>query len=432
MRFILVCIIALATLGCPSPGSLEIGNNTAGTDGGLIVIDTDLGFPPDGAGVPDTGRQPDAPSSDDVRSDDVTNAGPDVETPDAAADVAMCDPSMCGAGASCRDNRCQCDEGLFGDPLTGCAPTNPCENVTCPGGASCNPDGSCSCDPFFDDDGAGGCTPQGQPADLTTRTKADVCDIWTSTHPSPGPWLIEPVAECDQGVMHPDELRNALHRASQHRMLVGLYPVSLAAGQIDNVQQCATMMAANNALDHNPPSSWKCYTPEGAAGAGSSNLALGYASAAATVDGYMRDGNTPSLGHRRWVINPAMAATAFGQRGRGGCMYAFGGGRNHSPPMVAYPAPGPFPRDAILGNWSIGAPVGFNDQYDVTIMNLTTGTPVTVTNVYVPDGNYGNLPALAWTVDTAQLPVDNDYEVTITDGGGATAFQYVTTLVSCP
>ena len=66
-------------------------------------------------------------------------------------------------------------------------------------------------------------------------------------------------------------------------------------------QQAALMMEANQSLSHVPPTSWKCYTADGAEAAGLSNLAGGIAGAAA-VEAYLRDGS--DLGHRRWVLLP--------------------------------------------------------------------------------------------------------------------------------
>jgi hypothetical protein len=410
----------LVLAGCANELTVKNGQDSSSPNNGSDAGDyrdsssaePDGGTAEDDAGTSDAGM--------DARAQD---GGGDTDTPLTCAEI------TCGENATCSEGVCTCDDGFLGDPYTGCAEENPCADVECPVGSSCNPDGSCSCDPFFTDNGSD-CEPQ-VPADPATRSEADVCEIWTSTHDrsSPDFWMIEPTEPCDPGVLHPAEERTALHRASVYRLLVGLYPVSVAANQIVPTQECAMMMDANNALSHNPPPDWECYTDAGAGGAGSSNIALGARSPAATVDLYIRDRNTPSLGHRRWIFNPGMGVTAFGHKGSGGCMYSFGGGRAHNPDFVAYPAPGPFPSAAILGKWSIHGGANYQDTFTVEITNMSDMSDVPVSNVTAPA--FGGLAStLAWDVNTSQLPVDTDYRVRISDG--ATVVQeYTTRLVSC-
>lgn len=436
MRKLKLLLFVGLVASCGS-GDLDIktGANNA-TPGDDMVGSTpnngtmpDMGVPPTRDMSPNNLPLPDM--------DDNNVPGEDMDTPDMRPP--MCDPADCGPGASCQNNVCTCDDGLLGDPLVGCSVVDPCENVSCAAGASCNPDGSCSCDPFFSGDPTTGCDPTVPAADLSARSAADVCAIWTDQYQrsSPDFWMIEPDANdaCDPGRLHPEELRNALHRTSQYRMLVGLHPVSLAAGSIETTQDCAMMHDANNSgglsLDHNPPQSWNCYTQAGANGCGSSNLAGGINQPAGTVGLYVADNNVPSLGHRRWVFNPRMGQTAFGHKGRFGAMYAFDGSRNHNVAYVAYPAPGPFPRGAISGKWSIHGGASYQADFDVEITNLGDMSDVPVSNITAPV--FGNLAStLAWDVNTNSLPVDTTYRITIRDGGGAMVQQYETTLVDCP
>lgn len=383
----------------------------------------DVGSPPSyDASQP--GDDTAAPSPDSDLPDD--GPQPDTHVPE------VCDPAQCGEGASCQDNVCTCDEGLFGDPLQACTPANPCEAVTCPDGASCNPDGSCSCDPFFTGDGVNGCVPRPADTNLQQRTKAEVCAVWTDNYQrsSNDFWMIEPTTECDFGVLHPEEQRQALHTTSRYRILVGLHPVSLMPSAVVTTQACATTHAAQGSgLDHNPPSTWKCYTPEGAAGAGSSNLASGIGQPAGTVGLYVVDNGVPSLGHRRWIFNPGMGRTAFGHRGRFGAMYAFDGSRNHSVEFVAYPSPGAFPQAALGGKWSIHGGGSYRDDFGVAIRNVNDDTALTVSDITAPV--FGNLAStLSWRVASPAL--DTPYEITITNAEGVVVQQYTTTLVSCP
>lgn len=428
MRLFCVTVLLLAMSACRG-GELDI----------QLADDMESVFPAPDAAFSDTspGDTPDSgpggPPDDGSGGGDPDLGGTDASTMADMAVPPVCDPADCGPGASCQNNVCTCDDGLLGDPFTGCSAANPCEDANCPAGSSCNPDGSCSCDPFFTGNATTGCSPTPPAADLSVRTKADVCAIWTDDYvrASQDFWLIEPASDCDPGVLHPEELRAALHTTSRYRMLVGLHPVSLSAGNLENVQDCAMMHDANNAsLNHTPPNSWACYTQAGYGGCSSSNLARGLGAPAGTVGLYIQDNGVPSLGHRRWVFNPGMGATAFGHRGSYGAMFAFDGSRAHNPAFVAYPAPGAFPRDAILGKWSIHGGGNYTDSHTVTITNMTSGADVPVSNVTAPV--FGNLAStLAWDVSTNQLPVDTTYRITIRDSGGTVVREYDTTLVTC-
>jgi hypothetical protein len=393
----------------PDTGALP--NNSANT------LNSDMGTPPGDMSGPNN-----------------VITSPDMTDPLDMAPPPMCDPADCGSGASCQNNVCTCDDGLFGNPLEGCSPMDPCANVSCPAGSSCNPDGTCSCDPFFSGDVATGCVPTPPAADLSARSNGDVCAIWEDQYQrsSQDFFLLDPVDECDPGRLHPEELRQALHTTSRYRMLVGLHPVSLAAGRIENTQQCATMHeATNQGLNHTPPNTWTCFTQEGYSGCSSSNLAGGIRSPAGTVGLYVADNGIASLGHRRWVLNPRMGATAFGHRGQYGAMYAFDTSRSHNPDFVAYPAPGPFPRAAIGGKWSIHGGGSYSDQHVVTVTNMGDGSDVPVSNITAPV--FGNLAStLSWTVSTGGLPLETTYRVTINDSGGALVREYDTTLIACP
>ena len=414
-------------------------------------LDVSVGSDPNGDtnGLPngDPNATPNAVTSDMGVTEDATNTVPDVDIVPSDTDLVdvgvpdgdppdapppMCMEADCGPGAGCVDNVCTCDDGLLGDPTVGCSPADPCDGVDCPAGSSCNTDGSCSCDPFFNGDPATGCEPTPPAADLSARSVQDVCDIWTDSfqRSSNDTWMIEPVDACDRGRLHPDELRQALHTTSRFRMIVGLYPVSLSEPTVVTTQECATMHAATNmGLNHTPPNTWNCFTQEGYQGCSSSNLARGINNPAGTVALYVADNGVPSLGHRRWVFNPRMGETAFGHRGSYGAMYSFNMNRSHNPDFVAFPAPGPFPRNALGGKWSIHGGASYNDQHTVTITNMGDGSDVPASNITSPV--FGNLAStLAWDVSTP--PAGATYRIRIEDDAGALVREYDTTLVDCP
>ncbi len=427
-----LALSVVLTAGC-NAGSLDVSD---GADAGFVFDEavSDSSQLDQGMTLRDLGSEfGDMPTAaDDGGAPPLDTGGsPDAGEPDAGR---SCPEVACGSGASCIEAVCVCDPGLLGDPWVSCASNNPCEGVTCPGGASCSADGTCGCDPFFSGDPNQECIPTAPASDLAARTTQEVCDLWQSSHArsSLDFFLIEPTSECDPGVLHPDEMREALHTTSKYRMLVGLYPVSLAQSVVDNQQECATMHEAQGSgLSHEPPPSWACYTSGAASAAGSSNLAGGVRNPAGTVGLYVGDRGVPSLGHRRWIFNPGMGITAFGHRGSYGCMYSFGRGRNHSVEFVAYPSPGPFPRAALQGQWSIHGGASWSDGHQVVITRLSDMADVPVSGVNNPV--FGNLAStLAWTVSANAIEADVDHRISILDAGGATVLEYVTRLVSCP
>src|SRR5690606_13754595 len=147
--------------------------------------------------------------------------------------------------------------------------------------------------------------------------------------------------------------------------------------------------------------------------AGSSNLALGYPNPAASVDGYMRDSNTPSLGHRRWCLNPSLDDVGFGHYDRGGAMWAFGQTNNATEPeYVAYPAPGFFPIDAIRGVWSFSRRSGFSNP-DVVITRVSDNADVPV-DFYYAGSTYGFLSTLGITPQANMVSPGETYRVQVT------------------
>lgn len=128
------------------------------------------------------------------------------------------------------------------------------------------------------------------------------------------------MANCYAGVLLNAEKQAALNDLNTIRARHGLPAVSYDASGDNQTAQAALMMVANNALNHTPPTTWKCYSSDGAAGAGSSNLAMLWSSGSTlsvnstwAIDGFLIDQNVSSLGHRRWLLDPFMSTVSFGR-----------------------------------------------------------------------------------------------------------------------
>ena len=317
-----------------------------------------------------------------------------------------CDGKQCGAdgcGGTCGD----CGGSSICVDFQ-CQEPGPCDNVTCEEREWCK-DGICRCQSGWlmqTDE----CVPI-VPSDFENRSPQSVCDKWNADYPNAAAWVWEAGPEtCDDGVLNPDSIDDAIRRINLFRWLVDLYPVYNLRSLNAYEQPCAVMMMANNDLDHSPPSNWTCYSSLGASGAGHSNLAMGRHDPAGAIDLYIDDARIPSLGHRRWIFDPPYLTAGIGQAGIWNCTYVMTGGNSYSPNWVAYPPPGPCPEAATRGKWSLGAP-GFDlDTTWVTVTDLTTGDSQEPA-FYFPSGGYGNLSYLAFTMSNETA--GHDYEVTI-------------------
>ncbi len=127
-------------------------------------------------------------------------------------------------------------------------------------------------------------------------------------------------ASCFPGVLKASEKKAVLDYVNQIRSIHGLKQVTYDYNGDAESQAASLMMVANAKLDHQPNSSWQCYTPVGAAGAASSNLhgnmysTLNYIpQTLESIYDWMIDNNVVSLGHRRAIINPFLKAFSFGR-----------------------------------------------------------------------------------------------------------------------
>lgn len=265
------------------------------------------------------------------------------------------------------------DAGEAGDP-TDPPPTDP---------PSTDPPEDCV-DPGFVSTSQG-CAPDA-PEPFRSRSEADICSRWQADHQAVYPeWeSLDDEDPCDPGVVPAAALDNALLRTNLYRWLAGSDPVVLDDDRFETQQACAVIQDAQGYLDHHPGESSPCYTPEGAAGAGSSNLAFG-AGLAGSVDLYVGDNGVPSLGHRRWLLNPTATTTQFGHKSSWSCMYSFSMDGSASPSFVAWPPPGYVPESAARGTFSFSS------------MTLRP-TSDTVVEVAIDDGAFETVPFtnLSW------------------------------------
>ena len=362
-----------------------------------------------------------------------TDAGPALDagpTDAGATDAGAADAGPLDAGPR--------DAGTFDAGVPDAGPTDPCLGFPCPNGAHCVPaPARCVCNPGFIAD-AGTCTP-GDPGIPALRSQAQVCEAWTKGHVvTANPAFTKTTATCDQGVLARAGLDDTLTRLNMHRWLVGLGPVSDNAASNDQAQKCALMSAWNPAgpQAHSPPPTATCYTPGGAAGAGSSNIAWGNGTPENAIDQWLIDnGNESTMGHRRWLLNPPLEPIGMGHYvggnnyGSAACITVFSGGnRGPRPAWFAFPPPGFVPAPMTQWIWSVhGNALG--SGIDAGIVRASDSAPMAI-SVRVMQGGYGQ-PAITLERQGWSPAVGETYKVTVT-GTSMAPISYDVSPVNCP
>ena len=222
---------------------------------------------------------------------------------------------------------------------------------------------------------------------------------------------------CTVGTESSESLAATLHTLNTLRDFAGLPPVSFDDGLNHKALAAALMMAAEGRLSHNPDPGWKCYSDDGADGAGHSNLFYGYSGAAAMV-GYVEDPGTPSLGHRLWVLDRSRMTFGSGSTGVTNALYV-DTDRNVFPRRTipansrnAWPPEGFVPWPWVFPYWSVAiGGTGQNASYDNPQVTVTVDGQQLPVHDLDPFGS-----TLIWVTDVpASLrEADHDIQVTIT------------------
>jgi uncharacterized protein YkwD len=393
VRYITFFVFAVLLAGCEGSVEVEDGGGDGFDAGADEQTDTDNS--PDTYTDTDTNPDADADSgSDSIPDADAGMGGDDGGGADAGGEVVGCADAPCAEREWCQDDVWVCQSGW---------------------------------------ERSGGECVAIVPTEFQNRTPQGVCVKWNQEHPNRAGWVWEAGADnCDDGTLNPESIDDGIRRINLYRWLVGLYPVYNRRESNAYAQPCAIMMKENGTLNHSPPSDWECYSSEGASGAGHSNLAMGSRDPAGSIEQFIADSRTTSLGHRRWILDPPYLPAGIGHAESWNCTYVMTGGNTSDLDWVAYPAPGPFPKQAVLGKWSLGA-WGFDqDQTTVTVKDLTAGTEEQP-SFYFPTGWYGSLSYLAFEPSSEQA--GHDYEVTVTgvrpDSSQTVTVTYTVQLVDC-
>ncbi len=227
------------------------------------------------------------------------------------------------------------------------------------------------------------------------------------------------VTGCVSGSISAQAQTKTIQRINYYRRLVGLSgTVTLDPSRNAGTQDAALMMLANGALNHNPPTTWLCYTTAGNIAAGSSNLGGGAHSAQA-IDRFMNDGGSSNTaaGHRRWILYTQQASFGHGATSGTDALWVFNNPVTPTavPAFIAYPPAGYVPRNLVPARWSFSIPGASFSSSAITVTSQT-GTPVSLTQNAVQNG-YGD-NTVTWDMNPADLAwngiLDKAFDVRVT------------------
>jgi uncharacterized protein YkwD len=126
-------------------------------------------------------------------------------------------------------------------------------------------------------------------------------------------------ATCSPGTLKASVKADLLAHLNAIRALHNLPAVTYSTSEDGDEQQSSLMMAVNRQLSHTPPTGWTCYTSGGAAGAGASNLIGGWGSGLSfgseddNLAGWLNEGGSNAIGHRRWILDPFLGQASYGR-----------------------------------------------------------------------------------------------------------------------
>ena len=271
------------------------------------------------------------------------------------------------------------------------------------------------------------------------------------------------VPACYEGVASTDQKLAALAEVNYVRELSGLPAVGYDHDSDLQTQQSALMTVANAELEHTPPESWQCWSQTGYDGSASSNLYISYAfgpdaetSPGGVVDAFLIDTGVPSLGHRRWVLDPFLSTVSYGSAlgaplvpsdwayVHGASLKVINGADADISGLdledyVAYPV-GSYPSDLIAKDWyhsfmalpsTASRYANANVDYGNVDVRVSApgGTFMTVHSVSGDNLGYGLPNHLQFIVDGLQDGVTYTVEVSdVVVDGDARTYQYQFTL----
>lgn len=228
-----------------------------------------------------------------------------------------------------------------------------------------------------------------------------------------GPGWTGSVSGCRKGAISDAYVRRLATALNFVRALNRLDPVAVgrdrySSGSSYSTQAAALMMRANRTVSHYPPSTWRCYTRAGAAGATRSLLSItfdGTWTAGRALHGYLVDGGPANVavGHRRWLTTPWAKTYYVGATTNTSTVMPVlvsTSTRRRNPAFTSWPTPGYFPTQLDPGGrWSWSSRESRADLSRARVRVVKDGRALAVRQ-YAPRNGYGQ-PTLVW-----QMPAE--------------------------
>jgi hypothetical protein len=266
---------------------------------------------------------------------------------------------------------------------------------------------------------------------MDTTSRSVVRNFYNQYYALPMPTMnwTGSISLCNAGTISTEFKEWTISRVNFIRALAGLPGnITLNAVNSAKAQQAALMMAAQQDLNHFPPSTWACYTAEGAEAARNSNIHLAFGSSSFddVVPSYMDDSgsNNYVVGHRRWILYPpqiemGVGSTPTGLQWGGNALWVLSGfgTRPPTPNGTAWPPHGfvPLVLFPASNRWSFSYPSANFSSAAVT-MNQD-GSPVGLAVVSRTDNGYGD-NTIVWE-PTIKLAKNVRYDISINGVSGS-------------
>lgn len=209
------------------------------------------------------------------------------------------------------------------------------------------------------------------------RDKTQICNRWNTDHPTT---VAQPhtvgTPTCDPGQTSPAAIDDALRRLNLYRWLAKLSAVTLNSAWSVDATACSVIQAYLGHFDHHPDPSSQCYTDNGGAAAGVSEIATGVPSPAVAIDGLIWDcdaNNARVIGHRQGMLQPGLSQVGigyseFGFYQSGTCLKVWEPNTSLPRPSglagtVLYPPAGIAPFE-LVSWWTLNTPHGTSREAD--------------------------------------------------------------------
>ena len=281
---------------------------------------------------------------------------------------------------------------------------------------SCSKDASDNDSPEPQEEGTGeNPAPVDNSARLAAKQLYEDLYLASSSTSADSPWTGDEPS-CNPGSIPATTRDKILMRLDYYRKAVGLNnTISEDPDKSTKAQDAALMMNSNNALDHFPPNTWKCYTSDGDEAAGKSLLAL--TRNAEAINAYIRDqgSNNGPVGHRRWLLWPRLQEIGIGNTDRSNAIWVIGNAGSvpaDNPEFIAWPPEGYVPNSLVFPRWSFSLA---DADFTATTVSMTDQNGSAISLSLEPlNSDFGDL-TIVWVpqgISTADA-TDITYTVTL-------------------